>query len=81
MRSDYLIQEQELIEKYEHLKINYEADLLNPESHQKTIDRICNFLSIPSNPVVSNFKKSNQFEYKEIILNYDEVLPIIEKYS
>lgn len=50
-REIYQIKEQEILKNIDHIKIIYEEDLLQVENHQKTCDRIFNYLGLDSVPV------------------------------
>lgn len=63
-----------------HLKVQYEDDLRDPQSHQPTIDRICAALGVPSGPVAADLKRVLE---RTTITNLDSLraraAPLIEK--
>ena len=71
--------EEKSLESVPFLRINYEEELLENSSHQKTSDKIFDFLGIKSHPVSTKLKKIIPVDLKKIILNYDEVYEFIGK--
>jgi LPS sulfotransferase NodH len=68
----------EIYEKYlliniPHLSLYYEDDLLNPECHQITADRVFNYLQIPSVQVSSNLVKLMPLQLNQMVLNSEEL--------
>jgi hypothetical protein len=55
------------------LRIIYENDLKDDSSHQATVDKICNYLALPSHKALTNIKKSIPLDLPKYILNYKEV--------
>jgi hypothetical protein len=53
--------------------VNYENDLLNSNMHQDTLDRIFQFLEIPSAQVYTNYRKVSAGDLSRDIKNFDEV--------
>ena len=53
--------------------VNYEHDLLNPNMHQETLNRIFRFLEIPSGRICTNFNKISTGDLSCDIKNFDEV--------
>ena len=53
--------------------VNYENDLLNPDMHQKTLNKIFQFLEISSYEISTNFKKISTGDLSLDVENFDEV--------
>ena len=77
-REIYQIKEQEILKNLDHIKVIYEEDLLLTENHQKTSDRIFNYLGLDSVPVKTNLVKTTSNQLSDVIENYEEV---VEKLS
>ena len=60
------------IEGLDYLEINYEDDLENSASHQLTINKVLDYLSLPHRSASTELRKVNKQAQKDIILNYDE---------
>jgi hypothetical protein len=56
-----------------HLRLTYEDDLLDPPSHQVTVDRVCGYLGIDSAPVRSDLVKIAPRRIRDMVSNFDEV--------
>lgn len=68
-----------LLRDLDHIAVNYENDLLLPERHQATCDRIFQYLHRPSQPVVTSQTKRSPPDLRDVISNYDEVACIVEQ--
>jgi len=53
--------------------VNYENDLLNPDMHQNTLNKIFRFLKIPEHEISTNFKKISTGDLSLDIENFNEV--------
>lgn len=63
-----------------HLEITYETDLLKPQSHQATINKICDFLGIETADCHnSNLVKANSDNIRDLVDNASELIEAIEK--
>jgi hypothetical protein len=69
----------QLLEGFPHLSIYYEDDLLNSAQHQLTVDRIVDFLGIPSAQVRTNYAKTTPRQLADFVANYAEVKMFLEK--
>lgn len=65
--------ETEILAKCPHLSIVYEDDLLNTEMHQSTLDRVFDFLQLPSVPVTTALARTSRDSLQDMILNYPEL--------
>ncbi len=78
IRTNWKIEENKLIEPYDHISINYEKDLKNSNNWQTTADKIFDFLGIESHPVTSTIKPTYQKPYSELIENYHELTELVK---
>ena len=70
---DQRIAEAAIIAQVPHLTITYETDLLDPNVHNMTAQRLCRFLSLqPKQPTHHSMKLVHQ-QISNLIDNYDEV--------
>ena len=67
--------ENQILPNYEHLKINYEEDLLNPACHQKTINRIVSFIGAKDYQVrLPGLEKIvSKKPLSDILINYNDL--------
>lgn len=79
LREFWLKKENEIIENIPHLKIYYENDLLQQQTHQKTADNIFEYLELNKQGVKSNLKKTVDLNLEKTIINYQEILKSLEK--
>jgi LPS sulfotransferase NodH len=56
-----------------HLRLTYESDLLDPATHQTTVDRVCDYLGIQSAPVRTDLVKVAPPGLRQSISNFEEV--------
>ena len=56
-----------------HLDIVYEDGLLDREAHQTTLDRIFDFLELPSAPVSATSVRTSSDSFREMVASYDEL--------
>ncbi len=64
-----------------YLPIIYEEDLEKEESHQKTVDKILDYLNLERRLSSSDLKKINTHKLTDLLQNYDEVINILEKHN
>ncbi len=69
--------EKTLLADFPRLEIIYEQDLLPPECHQSTADRVFQFLEINSVPVKANLVKTSSKKLSEYVENYDDMVASI----
>jgi LPS sulfotransferase NodH len=60
------------------LDVVYERDLQNPDDHQKTVDRISEYLGIPAAPVKAGIARLTSDDLAAFISNHEEVVRFIE---
>lgn len=75
----HLINENKSLEKIPHITVTYEKELLQNEQHQKTTDRVFEYLDIESVPVKTKFKRTTTERLSDFIENYEEVVSAIRK--
>lgn len=78
-RELYIDKESEILSKIQHIRVVYETDLLLPENHQSTCDRIFEALEVNSVKVKSKLVKTTANELSDVIENYDEIASKIGK--
>ena len=49
--------ETRLMAAFPHERVTYETDLETPEQHQRTVDRLCALLGVPTAPVTADLKR------------------------
>ncbi|WP_017324081.1 hypothetical protein [Synechococcus sp. PCC 7336] len=65
--------EQRLLQDIPHLALTYEADLQNAACHQHTVDRICDFLDLPSTPASATLVKLMPTRLEDMLENHEEL--------
>lgn len=70
--------ESESLKNIPHLELIYENDILDNLKHQKTADKVFDFLGLQSVPVKTDYKKIIPEKLEEIVINYDEVRCMLE---
>lgn len=79
-RSERLaIYESELLRGLDILPITYEDDLQHSSQHQPTVDKICDFLGVPSSPVTSTYRKQSSGPWQDAIANHQELTKFLSK--
>ncbi|MCW5983234.1 MAG: hypothetical protein KIT09_34405 [Bryobacteraceae bacterium] len=68
-----------VMDRLPHLLVRYEDDLLRPEFHQATADRIFHFLGLPAAPVTARYCRSVSRPLADCIANFDEVVRAVRK--
>ena len=71
--------EREVLADLEYHEVVYEDDLEQPESHQKTVNRILNYLSLEPRLASTNLRKVNSHSLKELIFNYEEFVGCLSR--
>jgi hypothetical protein len=61
-----------------HLHLTYEDCLLDRSSHQKTVDKICHWLDVPSELVKSNLSKVTSERLVDMVENYEEIFSALK---
>ena len=59
-------------------EVVYEDDLEDAANHQRTTDRIMDYLKLAKRPVSTRLKKVNRLTTRERVENYDEVVAMLE---
>lgn len=78
-REMFLAQEKKVLENLPHLEIVFEDDVLRAKNHQRTLDKILDFLNIPSVPVKTVMIMSSTGRLSDVIQNYDEIVQAVSK--
>ena len=71
--------EKEVLKNVEYHEVVYEDDLEQSTSHQKTVDRILDYLSLEPRKTSTNLRKVNTLSPKELISNYEEFVECSRK--
>ncbi|ESA32253.1 nodulation protein h [Leptolyngbya sp. Heron Island J] len=71
------IAEAAIVSQVPHLTITYETDLIDPNVHDATAQRLCSFLALKHQRVTSSIKLVHQ-RISDLIANYDEVRSTLE---
>lgn len=74
----FLDLEQQIMDQFPHLTVDYEQDLDDPTSHQATVDKICNFLGVPATKVETTLKKRRAGKRADRFSNYAELFEIAQ---
>ena len=61
------------------MTVVYEDDLSQADNHQKTADRICEYLGIKSAPVKARLSRTLTDKISDFIENHEEVVQALEK--
>lgn len=67
----------ELLAGFDFVEVVYERDLQNAENHQKTADRVFDFVGLPSVAVQTKLRKVNAKSLRETFSNYDELIACV----
>jgi LPS sulfotransferase NodH len=73
------LKDKALLEQLPYLEIFYEDDLLKAEQHQKTADKIFDFLGVQSASIETNMVRTPYQNLAEVIENYDEIAALLSK--
>lgn len=77
-RESRYLKQNEMMAQFPHLDIVFEDDLSPAEQHQKTVDKICDYIEIPSAPVETKLIKTPR-KTKELLQNYEEIAAFLKK--
>lgn len=72
-------EEHETLAELPHIRLDYEADLLLPQQHQSTCDRIFAEFGVSPEPVLTIHQKRSPSDLSEIVTNYEEVSRALEE--
>ncbi|MBT9314405.1 hypothetical protein IXB50_03100 [Leptothoe spongobia TAU-MAC 1115] len=75
---DQRIAEATIIAQVPHLKITYETDLIDPNVHNVTAQRLCRFLSLQPRQQTQYSMKLVHQRISDLVTNYDEICAILE---
>lgn len=65
--------EREALRDIPYLSLIYEEDLLDSRLHQRTVDKICGFVGIPSATVSTDLQKTTARALSDLVINLDEL--------
>jgi LPS sulfotransferase NodH len=63
--------EAEVLEGLPYLSLTYEEHMRAPSAHQSTVDRICDYLGLPSAPVETEYEKLAPRSLRDGVENYE----------
>ena len=72
-------QEAEVLAVIPHLKLGYEADLLEASRHQQTLDRIFDYLGVATAPVQAKSRRTSRDHLSDYIENYEEIVKFVRQ--
>ena len=78
-REAYQEEDFKVLKELPYLTVVYENDLLREQDHQRTVDRIFEYLDIHSVPVQSNFVRLTPNYLSDLVENYDELVGVISQ--
>ncbi|MBT9314626.1 sulfotransferase family protein [Leptothoe spongobia] len=70
--------ELELLQGLDVLALTYEDNIQDSSQHQPTVDKICDFLGVPSSPVTSAYRKQSPGRWQDAIANHEELTEFFE---
>lgn len=71
--------EKKAIANIEYHEVVYEDDLEKPDSHQRTIDKILEYVSLEHRVAITKQKKVNTQSLQDLVVNYDEFVDCLNK--
>jgi len=78
-RESCCLEEREVLAQLPHITICYDDELLKAEQHQKTADRIFEYLGVDSVPVQTNLARTSTDNLSDFLENYDEIISVLNK--
>ncbi|MGD1949299.1 MAG: hypothetical protein ACFB14_06595 [Leptolyngbyaceae cyanobacterium] len=73
------IAEAAIVSQVPHLSLTYETDLIDPNVHSTTAQRLCRFLSLQHRPSSRPAMKLVHQRVSDLIDNYDEVCTVLKR--
>jgi hypothetical protein len=73
--------EKEILANIEYHEVVYEDDLERSSTHQKTVNRIFDYLSLEQREVTTRHRKVNTLPLEKLISNYDEFVDCLNKHG
>ena len=73
--------EKEVLSNIEYLEVVYEDDLENSETHQSTVNKILDYLSLEHREASTNHRKVNTLPLMKLISNYDEFVTCMQQHG
>lgn len=68
----------QLLQDIPHLSLVYEKDLQFADAHQHTVDKVCDFLDLPSTSAEANLKKLMPIRLEDMLENHDELISALK---
>ena len=79
LRQQFYKDETDDLKDLPHLEINYEDDLLDSSLHQKTINRVLDFIGLPRREASTLLQRTSKKGLSDLISNYEEVVDVLDK--
>ena len=75
---DYRLHEEQILTNFSYLQLYYEDDLLDERCHQQAVDKVADYLGIPTAIGTTKLAKTTPQDLYNIIENYDEFKMLVE---
>lgn len=75
----YEEKERKILEDADYLFVSYEDDLLSPQNHQETSNKVFQYLGVNTVPVETNFFKTTSSKLSDFIENHEEVIDVFRQ--
>jgi len=72
-------QEDDVLAGIPHLKLIYEDDLLDTDRHQQALDRVFDYLGLPTAPVRARSARTSADDLADYLDNHDEVVQFVRR--
>jgi hypothetical protein len=76
-RAVRLKNEAEVLRDLPHVRVIYENDLLTGDHHQRTVDRLFDYLGVPRVQVETKLRRTSSDRLSDMIENYAQVSDVI----
>lgn len=80
-RVQFSQEEATVLSNIKYYEVEYEEDLENADLHQKTINKILDYLSLERKNATTKHRKINTLPMKDLISNYDEFVDCIKEHG
>lgn len=68
----------QILAEFAHLKLSYEDDLSDAAQHQATVDKISEYVGVPTSVVQTGLAKTTPKDLSSLIANFDEVIAYLK---
>lgn len=77
-RKSWFEKEKQIFSKIPHLALTYEKDLSDLQKQKLTIGKILEFLGLPPRPSYTHYRKTNESNLPEVLINYEEYKQLLQ---